>query len=172
MPRARSTASPTPSLPARCGRAAAPARRRDIPLTRGDAVRAAKGVAEAAARGRVVTVYAPRSLIRPFGRRKRRAPYVWFPEPRDIAGFRHQLAAHTAAAAGDYRGPPSQSCCLLADPRPTTRSALLSSFRKTPAHRRLARRAEFPARSLAAERAPGLGRLGRSRRDAGSRSPT
>jgi hypothetical protein len=50
--------------------------------------------------------------------------------------------------------------------------SLVSSFRKTPAHRRLARRAEFPARSLAAERAPCLGRLGRSRRDAGSRSPT
>ena len=31
---------------------------------------------------------------------------------RDIAGFRHQLtdqlAAHAAAAAGDYRGPPSE----------------------------------------------------------------
>src|SRR5499427_10343450 len=31
---------------------------------------------------------------------------------RDIAGFRHQLAdqlaAHSAAAAGDYRGPPSE----------------------------------------------------------------
>jgi len=48
---------------------------------------------------------------------------------------------------------------------------LVSSFRKMPAHRRLARRAEFPTRSLAAERAPYLGRLGRSRRDAGSREP-
>src|SRR6516225_3390713 len=56
--------------------------------------------------------------------------------------------------------------------RPTTGSALVSSFRRTPAHRRLARHAEFPARSLAAERAPCLGRPGRSRRDAGSRSPT
>jgi hypothetical protein len=53
------------------------------------------------------------------------------------------------------------------DRRPATRSALVNSFRKTPAHRRLTRRAEFPARSLAAERAPCLGRPGRSRRDAG-----
>ena len=39
---------------------------------------------------------------------------------RDIAGFRHQLAdefaAHAAAAAGDYRGPPSEfgMCTSLA----------------------------------------------------------